>query len=254
GQRLETVLRDPLFQTNSGGGVQQGLSRAIEPLVTALLKMPALQRNLLIAIVSGLLVAFMIYSGYRDAPWSIPRYRWTIAGGGLSTTSLVFTLLTYLGAVIDVAGPLLMPGLGALGVLVAVAVAAFVIFGLRRAAGPAGARMAGAFAAEAGWTAGQARTAATEAATAGDYRKAVRYRYLATLLALDESGRLHFDPALTNGELMGKVAPEVREPLRPLVAVFERLWYGGFPATEHEYQAYQAMAAGAEATAAEAAP
>ena len=55
-----------------------------------MLQMPPRQRNLLIAAVVGLLVAFMIYSGYREAPWSARRYWGTVAGGGLGSAVVVF--------------------------------------------------------------------------------------------------------------------------------------------------------------------
>ena len=253
GSRLERVLADPRFQPDAGGGIQQALARALEPLVGTLLAMPTIQRNLLIAAVAGLLVAFMIYAGYREAPWSRQRYRATVAGGGLATFVLVFLLLTYglnaLGLLLAI--PFVAPVLGALGVLVAVGVAVFGWLGLRRARAPQHTRVASPFAAEAGWTAAQARAAAEAAAGAQDYRKAIRYRYLATLLALDEAGHVRFDPALTNHEYLQRAPGPLRDPLQPLVGIFERLWYGGFPATAEDYRAYQALAARAESVPAE---
>jgi hypothetical protein len=253
GSRLERVLADPRFQTDEGGGIQQALARALEPLVGTLLAMPTIQRNLLIAAVAGLLVAFMLYAGYREAPWSRQRYRATVAGGGLATFVLVFLLLTYGAAALGLllAIPFLAPVLGGLGVLVAVGVAVFGWLGLRRARAPQHTRVASPFAAEAGWTADQARAAAEAAAGAQDYRKAIRYRYLATLLALDEAGRVRFDPALTNHEYLQRAPAPLRDPLQPLVGIFERLWYGGFPATAEDYHAYQVLAARAESVPAE---
>jgi hypothetical protein len=253
GSRLDRVLADPRFQAEQGTGIQQALARALEPLVGTLLAMPTIQRNLLIAAVAGLLVAFMIYTGYREAPWTRRRYRATVAGGGLATFVLVFLLLTYAGAALGLlfAIPFLGPVLGGLGVLVAAGVAVFGWMGLRRARAPQHTRVASAFAAEAGWTAQQARAAAETAAGAADYRKAIRYRYLATLLALDEAGHMRFDPALTNHEYLQRAPAPLREPLGPLVGIFERLWYGGFPATAEDYRAYQALAARAETAPAE---
>jgi hypothetical protein len=166
---------------------------------------------------------------------------------------LVLLLLTYGAAALGLllAIPFLAPVLGALGVLAAVGVAVFGWLGLRRARAPQHTRVASPFAAEAGWTADQARAAAEAAAGAQDYRKAIRHRYLATLLALDEAGRVRFDPALTNHEYLQRAPAPLRDPLQPLVGIFERLWYGGFPATAEDYHAYQVLAARAESVPAE---
>ncbi|HMA35632.1 MAG TPA: DUF4129 domain-containing protein [Chloroflexia bacterium] len=246
GARLDRVLADPRFRQAAGNGIQQGLSQALQPFVTFLLQMPPRQRNVLIALVAGLLVAFMVYSGYREAPWRRERYWATILGAGGGTAGLVYVLLTYFFDLVSLIGPAVGLGLGGLGVIVALGVLVYLVFGLRRARAPIDARLTAAFAAEAGWTAAQARLAALTAASALDYRKAVRYRYLATLLALDEAGHMRFDPALTNGEYLRQAPAGMREPLRPLIQRFERFWYGGYPATAQDYAAYQALATTAE--------
>jgi hypothetical protein len=139
-------------------------------------------------------------------------------------------------------------------VLAALAVVGFAARNLRRNRAPDAARHVGGFTAEAGWTAAQARAAAQTAAAEGDYRRAMRYRYLATLLALDEAERLRFDPALTDGDYLRRAPASLREALRPLVLGFQRVWYGGYPAGEADYAHYQILAAGAEAAAPEPAP
>lgn len=72
------------------------------------------------------------------------------------------------------------------------------------------------------WEQGQA------AAQAGDRRAAVRLLYLAALLALDERGVLRYDRARTNREVLRAVRPtaELHQLLQPIVADFDRVWYG----------------------------
>ena len=246
GRRLDAVLRDPRFQPAESNGIQQGLSQLLAPLIQGLLQMPELQRNALIGGVSGLLVAVMLGIAYRDSDWSRGRYWTTVVGAGGGTALLVFSLFTFGGAALGLLGPLVLPLGGGLGVLAALAVLGFVGINLRRNRAPDARATGGAFAVEAGWTAAQARSAAGTAAGAGDYRRAVRYRYLATLLTLDESGRMRFDPALTDGEYLRRAPLALRDPLRPLIAGFQRFWYGGEIAAASDYQAYQTLAAGAE--------
>lgn len=89
-----------------------------------------------------------------------------------------------------------------------------------------------------------ARTAharALEKARAGDYRAAVRYLYLSTLLHLDERGLLRFDRTLTNREYLHTVRdqPTLRRLLSPVVGTFDRVWYGRGAVTEEDLTAYQ---------------
>ncbi len=96
-------------------------------------------------------------------------------------------------------------------------------------------------------SADQARQEAAAQAQAGNYREAVRLLYLAALLHLAESGLLHFDPSLTNWEVLDQVPRDApwRTHLEPVVAVFDRVWYGvrePDPETFHRYQeAIQAL-------------
>ena len=254
GKRLDTVLRDPRFQPAAeDNGIRQGLSRALAPLIQGLLQLPDVQRNALISGISGLLVAFMLAIAYRESAWSRRRYWATVGGAGGGTALAVFLLLSFGGALLGLLGPLVLPVGGALGVVVVLAVLGFLGINLRRNRAADARAVAGAFAAEVGWTAAQACAAAAAAAGSGDFRRAVRYRYLATLLTLDESGRMRFDPALTDGDYLRRAPLALRDPLRPLVAGFQRFWYGGYPAGAGDYHAYQALAAGAEGTPAEAA-
>ncbi len=248
GKRLDAVLRDPQFQPAADTGIQQGLSHMMQPLIQGLLQMPDVQRNALIAAIAGLLIAFMVAVAYRETEWSRRRFWATVVGAAGGTAGVIFSLLTFGGSALALLGPLVLPVGGGLGILVVLGVVSFVGINLRRNRAPDARSLTGAFAAEAGWTAAQARTAAAAAAGTGDFRRAVRYRYLATLLTLDESGRMRFDPALTDGEYLRQAPAALRDPLRPLVAGFQRFWYGGYPAGAGDYQAYQTLAAGAEGT------
>jgi len=78
-------------------------------------------------------------------------------------------------------------------------------------------------------------------AAGGDYRAAIRYLYLSTLLLLDERRALRYDRSLTNREVLAQVAGDeaLVERLRPVVEEFDRVWYGFAPVDEAEYEAYQ---------------
>jgi hypothetical protein len=81
-------------------------------------------------------------------------------------------------------------------------------------------------------------------AEAGDLRRAVHHHYVAVLRRLDERGALRFDAALTNREHLGRAGstPGVVEALEPLVAAFDRLWYGQTACSASEYQEFRALA------------
>ena len=82
---------------------------------------------------------------------------------------------------------------------------------------------------------------AQQTAQAGDYRSAVRYLYLSTLLQLEERGLLRYDRARTNREYLRSVAhrPDLAAILHDVVDVFDRTWYGFQsldPATYAQYE------------------
>lgn len=74
----------------------------------------------------------------------------------------------------------------------------------------------------------------------GDYRNAVRYLYLSSLLVLDEQGLLRYDRSRTNREYLRSVSsrPELATPLKDVIDVFDRVWYGFEPVDEETYQSY----------------
>jgi len=93
-----------------------------------------------------------------------------------------------------------------------------------------------------------ARRRADHLVAAGDYRVALRYLFIATMLELQRRGALILQPGLTNREYVaairaGKLAPkETEQPLRQLVEEFDRFWYGHLPFGPGDYQRCVALA------------
>lgn len=79
----------------------------------------------------------------------------------------------------------------------------------------------------------------------GDYRAAVRYLYLSSLLLLEERGLLRYDRSLTNREYVRSVShlPQLASALRDVVEVFDRVWYGFQRLDEAAYERYAAHVA-----------
>lgn len=74
----------------------------------------------------------------------------------------------------------------------------------------------------------------------GDYRNAIRYLYLSSLLVLDEQGLLRYDRSRTNREYLRSISskPDLMNPLRDVIDVFDRVWYGYESVDENTYQSY----------------
>lgn len=74
----------------------------------------------------------------------------------------------------------------------------------------------------------------------GDYRAAVRYLYLSSLLMLDERGLLRYDRSRTNREYLRSVAADaaLAEPLKEVVDVFDNVWYGYHELDEESFRHY----------------
>ena len=89
-------------------------------------------------------------------------------------------------------------------------------------------------------TADMALKKAQQLSSGGDYRTAVRYLYLSSLLLLDERGLLRYDRSQTNREYLRSVAnhPHLANPLRRVIDVFDRVWYGYQPLTQDDYTRY----------------
>jgi hypothetical protein len=75
----------------------------------------------------------------------------------------------------------------------------------------------------------------------GDYRLALRYLLLTTLLELQERDVLRLRPGLTNREYLRDLERDlstnraVAQPMAELIEVFDRTWYGHLPIDEREY-------------------
>lgn len=87
---------------------------------------------------------------------------------------------------------------------------------------------------------GGAADLASELAASGDYRAAVRYLYLSSLLLLDERGLIRYDATLTNREHLRQIQgqPQLLETLRQVINIFEDVWYGYAPVDAAVYQQY----------------
>lgn len=74
----------------------------------------------------------------------------------------------------------------------------------------------------------------------GDYRSAVRYLYLSSLLLMDERGVLRYDRSKTNREYLRSVAnsPELAKPLEEVIEVFDNVWYGYHSLEEDTFKHY----------------
>lgn len=74
----------------------------------------------------------------------------------------------------------------------------------------------------------------------GDYRAAVRYLYLSSLLLLDERGLLRYDRTRTNREYLRTVSdsPELAQPLSEVIDVFDNVWYGYHELDEERFKHY----------------
>jgi len=81
-------------------------------------------------------------------------------------------------------------------------------------------------------------------AEAGDLRGALHHHYLGALRRLDERELLPFDRSLTNRELLPRAGANqaLAESLAPLVAAFDRLWYGQASCSHEEYAQFAALA------------
>jgi hypothetical protein len=98
-------------------------------------------------------------------------------------------------------------------------------------------------------TSAEALAAAREKAQIGDYRAACHFVFLSTLLAIEERGVAHFDRSATNREHLARLArepagsaAELGRALAPIVARFDRLWYGQATVTAADYQDLLALA------------
>lgn len=134
-----------------------------------------------------------------------------------------------------------------LSVALVLGVLLFWLRGLRRSLRPAVALPPAAAEAR---DAADAREQAAALARSGDYRAAVRLLALATLLWLDESGKLRYDVHQTNREHLARLReqPALRRQLAPIVDTADRVWYGRLPLDAAGYAAYEQQVAAVRTT------
>ncbi|MEO8288220.1 MAG: DUF4129 domain-containing protein [Chloroflexota bacterium] len=169
--------------------------------------------------------------------------RWARLGLSVVVGLVVGTIFFFAVEALDVTVGLL----GVLGLIVAAVAVWLMTAGLNRASSPASVRPVSELAQVLGMSAVEARRRAEEAAGAGDYRSAIRYRCLAVLLLLDEAGMLVFDRTATNREYLFRAPGTIHDDLQPLLDRFEQVWYGGAETSAEEWAGYTARAAAIEA-------
>lgn len=77
----------------------------------------------------------------------------------------------------------------------------------------------------------------------GDYRMALRYLYLSTLLLLNDRGLIQYDRTRTNREYLQNVAhhPQLKATLQEIVEIFDRTWYGLSAPDAKTYDRFEAL-------------
>jgi len=89
-------------------------------------------------------------------------------------------------------------------------------------------------------SADQALAQARDHSRRGDYRSAVRYLYISSLMLLEERDLIRYDRTQTNQEYLRGVAgrPELAAILRDVIDVFDRVWYGFQSLDEQAFSHY----------------
>lgn len=81
------------------------------------------------------------------------------------------------------------------------------------------------------------------AAASQDFRDALRYLYLSAILHLQERGILTYDRSLTNLEYLHALQRrvELQDALRPVIQVFDDVWYGYKPCNADTIENYREL-------------
>jgi hypothetical protein len=224
---LRSVLSDPAFNYEHDLTPVQRLQRWLASLTGNADPGDTLWRWLL-ALVSGVAVGILVFLFSERL-----GNRWARLGlavvGGLITAAVVL----YGTAQLD----LLFEVLAAVGLVVAAVAAGLLLSGVyRSSAPPARPRPVSELAEVLGMGSTEAKRRAEEAAAAGDYRSAIRFRTLAVLLTLDESGQLVFDRAATDREYLFRAPGPLQADLQPMLDRFSAVWYGEAPAGPEEWR------------------
>ena len=88
-----------------------------------------------------------------------------------------------------------------------------------------------------------ALTRAETAVAASDFREALRFLYLSAVLNLQERGLLPYDRSLTNREYLrhAQTNLNLQDKLRPIITVFDEVWYGHKPCDAKTVADYRAL-------------
>ena len=81
------------------------------------------------------------------------------------------------------------------------------------------------------------------AAASHNFRDALRYLYLSAILHLQEQGILTYDKSLTNLEYLHtlQMRVELQDALRPVIQVFDDVWYGYKPCNAGTIENYREL-------------
>lgn len=75
----------------------------------------------------------------------------------------------------------------------------------------------------------------------GDFRSAVRYRFLKVLKMLTDRNAIHWNPEKTNRDYVSEISdPGLRQHFTDLVYIFDNVWYGEFSIDESNYKQFRA--------------
>jgi len=94
-----------------------------------------------------------------------------------------------------------------------------------------------------GTTAADLFAKASELASRGDYRKAIRQAYIALLCDLEQRGKLRLNRSKTNRDYLDAMRSEshMYPAFSVMTSAFEHVWYGHERATEEEFQDFVAL-------------
>jgi hypothetical protein len=142
---------------------------------------------------------------------------------------------------IQISVPFLQYALVGLGLLIIIFMLIYVFSGISRALITEANLGTQAHVGDENLTADTALRLAQDLASSGDYRLAVRYLYLSSLLLLEERRLLRYDRSKTNREYLRSIAghPELASVLKEVVDVFDRVWYGYQSLDQTTFEAYR---------------
>ncbi|PZS01444.1 MAG: hypothetical protein DLM69_04940 [Candidatus Chloroheliales bacterium] len=243
--QLHQVLSDPRFQYQEQSRPRDLLD-SISDIARAAFawygNLEPATRALGTATLLALLAAFVAWLATRGSEMTPLRRRiWIVgSGGAVFLLAIIFFIIWGKdGPRINVLG--LGPwGLLLLAVVIVAVVGMVVVLTGRTFVPPTVASVASA--AERNLSSAQSSQRAIEQAAAGNYRDAIRYLYLTTLILLDERGLLRFDHSLTNREYLQRLgSSRLAALLTPIVDTFDRTWYGHTLPSRDEYDRYASL-------------